>query len=94
MSVCLGEYKEMRWQEKKKLWQSGRDRLFLFLFNGFVTVITIASFGLSKIINGTLSVPQHITLLLRFTGFSAIFSVVYPGINQQRQAQDGAHHGQ
>ena len=84
----------MRWQEKQKLWQSGRDRLFLFLFNGIVTVITIASFGLSEIINGTLSVPQHITLLLRFADFIAIFLVIYPGINQQRQAQNGAHHRQ
>lgn len=84
----------MRWQEKQKLWLLGRDRLFLFLFNGIVTVITIASFGLSKIINGTLSIPQHITLLLRFTDFTAIFSAIHPGINQQRQAQNGAYHRQ
>ena len=84
----------MRWQEKQKLWLLGRDRLFLFLFNGIVTVITIASFGLSKIINGTLSIPQHITLLLRFTDLIAIFLVIYPGINQQRHTQNRAHYGQ
>lgn len=84
----------MRWQEKQKLWLSGRDQLFLFLFIGIVTVIPIARCCLSGIINGALSAPQHINLLLCFAYFIAIVSVINPGVDQQRQAKDGPNHSQ